>query len=69
MRDGPKRPAMRGRYKGQMRQKIYRKQGPSLYRVVAQEDKLTAINQFVGDELVKQMADRIRFLSLPPSGE
>lgn len=69
MRDGLKRPATKGRYKGQMRQKIYKKQGPSLYRVVAQDDKLAAINEFTGNELIKQMQDRIRFLSLPPTGE
>jgi hypothetical protein len=69
LRDGAKRPALKGRYKGMMRQKIYKKQGPSLYRVVAQEERLAAINEFVGTELTNQMRDRIRFLSLPPSGD
>jgi hypothetical protein len=69
VRDGLKRPAVKGRYKGMMRQKIYKKQGPSLYRVVAQEDKLAAINDFTGAELTRQMQDRIRFLSLPPIGD
>lgn len=66
IRTGPKRPATKGRYKGKLRQKIVKLQGPSVYKIVSNEERLDRINEFVSDELVKQTNERIRFLSLPP---
>jgi hypothetical protein len=66
VRIGPKRPSTKGRYKGQMRQKIVKLQGPSVYRIVSTDERMKRIENFVSDEIVKQTNERIRFLSLSP---
>lgn len=67
-RVGVKRPSKRGRYTGQMRQKIQKQFGPSTIFVFEQRGVEAKAVTFATTQLQKEVTERARFLGLKKSG-
>lgn len=64
LRDGEKRIASKGRYKGKLRQPIFKKYGPSVWGYFVNRKIKDQIQVDANAELEKQVLERIRFLTV-----
>lgn len=64
VRSGPKVEMTRGKYKGQKRQQIFKRFGPSIWGYFANKKVLLDVQTRANAELEKQVAERVRFLTV-----